>query len=138
MCVGQVHITRVYPSCLDVNASHRRLLRGEGGRPRQEATHHKQTLILSIEQVSRIDELERMMGLAFLPWERLPAWLVGLLLIAAGVACLREYKMSAGYVVAGSSFMVGGSGLFYQSIRDFRKKRAESKATVEYLDNRQQ
>lgn len=78
------------------------------------------------------------MGLAFLPWEKLPVWLVGLLFIAAGVVCLGEYKTSAGYVVAGSSFIVGGGGLFYQSIRNFRKRSEESTATDQHLDNCQQ
>lgn len=48
------------------------------------------------------------MGLAFLPWESLPAWLLGSLMIAAGVfLALHAEALSWGQFEAGGIIIIG-------------------------------
>lgn len=57
------------------------------------------------------------MGLAFLPWERLPAWLTGPILVLAGVFILFQaepYSWEQGEAVA---MVVGGVWMFVSGVR---------------------
>ena len=57
------------------------------------------------------------MGLAFLPWERLPAWLLGPLLTAAGVFLLLDAEPYSWIQYEGGAFVVIGIVLFIHGVR---------------------
>jgi uncharacterized membrane protein len=67
------------------------------------------------------------MGLAFLPWERLPAWLLGPLLVAAGVFLLFNAEQFSWRQFEAGGFIVIGIVIFIAGVK---KLRAKSMANV--------
>lgn len=62
------------------------------------------------------------MGLAFLPWEKLPAWLLGALMIAFGVFLLFHTEPYSLRQLEAGSFVVIGIGVFFYGVKKLRAK----------------
>jgi hypothetical protein len=62
------------------------------------------------------------MGLAFLPWERLPAWLLGPLLAASGVFLVIQAEPFSWRQFEAVVFIIAGIGLFIHGVRKLRAK----------------
>lgn len=57
------------------------------------------------------------MGLAFLPWERLPAWLLGPILFLAGVFILFQAEPYSWEQVGAVAMVVGGIWMFVLGVK---------------------
>lgn len=62
------------------------------------------------------------MGLAFLPWERLPAWLLGPLILAAGIFLVLHSESYSWRQFEAVGFIVVGIGVFIHGIKKLRAK----------------
>lgn len=62
------------------------------------------------------------MGLALLPWERLPAWLLGPLMVAAGVFLGFHTEQFSWRQFGAGGFMVVGIGIFIHGVQKLRTK----------------
>ncbi len=62
------------------------------------------------------------MGLAFLPWERLPAWLLGPLLVAAGVFLLFNAEQLSWRQFEAGGLIVIGIVIFIAGVKKLRAK----------------
>ena len=62
------------------------------------------------------------MGLAFLPWEKLPAWLLGPMMIALGVFFLRQAAPYSRHQIEAIAVICTGAGLFMYGVRKARRK----------------
>jgi len=61
------------------------------------------------------------MGLAFLPWERLPAWLLGPLMVAAGVFLVLHTEPFSWRQFEAGGFVIIGIGVFIHGVKKLRK-----------------
>lgn len=57
------------------------------------------------------------MGFAFLPWERLPAWLLGPLMIAGGVLLVFHAEPYSWRQLEAGGFIVIGIGVFIHGVK---------------------
>jgi len=71
------------------------------------------------------------MGLAFLPWERLPAWILGPLMALAGVFLIFHAEPSSWRQLEAIAFIVIGVGMFIHSVKKLKEKRIENQAEGE-------
>jgi Na+/phosphate symporter len=62
------------------------------------------------------------MGLAFLPWERLPAWLLGPLLVAIGVFLLLHAEPFSWRQVESVGLILIGIGVFIYGVKKLRAR----------------
>jgi hypothetical protein len=62
------------------------------------------------------------MGLAFLPWERLPAWLLGPLMVAVGVFLALHTEPFSWRQLEAGGFIVIGIAVFVHGVRKLRKR----------------
>ncbi len=62
------------------------------------------------------------MGLAFLPWERLPAWLLGPLLVVFGVFLLLHAELFSWTQFEAGGFVLIGMGMFIYGVKKIRTK----------------
>lgn len=61
------------------------------------------------------------MGLAFFPWERLPAWLLGPLMFAAGVFLVLHAERFSWRQSEAGGFAVIGIGVFIHGVKKVRE-----------------
>jgi hypothetical protein len=66
--------------------------------------------------------MEVRMGLMFLPWEKLPGWLVGLLTTASGVFLVLHAEPYSWRQFEAAAFTIIGTAIFIYSIKELRAK----------------
>jgi uncharacterized membrane protein len=62
------------------------------------------------------------MGLAFLPWERLPAWLLGPLMVAVGVFLVLHAEPFSWRQFEAGGFIIIGMVVFIYGVKKLRAK----------------
>ncbi|MFL6660485.1 MAG: hypothetical protein ACJ8GW_20530 [Massilia sp.] len=62
------------------------------------------------------------MGLSFLPWEKLPSWLLGPLMAAVGVFLVLHAEAFSGRQLEAVAFIAIGVGLFIHGVKKLRAK----------------
>ena len=66
------------------------------------------------------------MGLAFLPWEKLPSWLLGPLMSAAGVFLALHAEPFSWRQLEAVAFIIIGVGMFIHGLKKLREKAVDA------------
>jgi hypothetical protein len=63
-------------------------------------------------------EVQKMLGL--LPWERLPGWLLGPLMVAASIVLALNLEPYSWSQIAAATFTIAGIGIFIHGVKKLR------------------